>query len=252
MYKKYNSIQNQKYSNNYPIINIKSTSQKINSFKEIKNNNQEYNNKDKESKSIEVFVKHNNGINLSQIEKSSNNNQNILNDEFSLDNISNIIEPKKHKLINNTQMIFEDNNSSKVDNNNFIPRLTNLSNSNSIYNNNIKVYDNYTKSFHLKMKKMKEMNKTIIKKNKIMNDSNRSDNTYKSSNINNLKSIIKCKQNIIDMKNKSKFIGNINGFNSFKVNLLDNSNNSKLNKNKEIKVNKTTPFLCCSANFQIN
>ena len=252
MYKKYNSIQNQKYSNNYPIINLKSTSQKINSFKEIKNNNQEYNNKDKESKSIEVFVKHNNGINLSQIEKSSNNNQNILNDEFSLDNISNIIEPKKHKLINNTQMIFEDNNSSKVDNNNFIPRLTNLSNSNSIYNNNIKVYDNYTKSFHLKMKKMKEMNKTIIKKNKIMNDSNRSDNTYKSSNINNLKSIIKCKQNIIDMKNKSKFIGNINGFNSFKVNLLDNSNNSKLNKNKEIKVNKTTPFLCCSANFQIN
>ena len=252
MYKKYNSIQNQKYSNNYPIINLKSTSQKINSFKEIKNNNQEYNNKDKESKSIEVFVKHNNGINLSQIEKSSNNNQNILNDEFSLDNISNIIEPKKHKLINNTQMIFEDNNSSKVDNNNFIPRLTNLSNSNSIYNNNIKVYDNYTKSFHLKMKKMKEMNKIIIKKNKIMNDSNRSDNTYKSSNINNLKSIIKCKQNIIDMKNKSKFIGNINGFNSFKVNLLDNSNNSKLNKNKEIKVNKTTPFLCCSANFQIN
>ena len=252
MYKKYNSIQNQKYSNNYPIINLKSTSQKINSFKEIKNNNQEYNNNDKESKSIEVFVKHNNGINLSQIEKSSNNNQNILNDEFSLDNISNIIEPKKHKLINNTQMIFEDNNSSKVDNNNFIPRLTNLSNSNSIYNNNIKVYDNYTKSFHLKMKKMKEMNKTIIKKNKIMNDSNRSDNTYKSSNINNLKSIIKCKQNIIDMKNKSKFIGNINGFNSFKVNLLDNSNNSKLNKNKEIKVNKTTPFLCCSANFQIN
>ena len=252
MYKKYNSIQNQKYSNNYPIINLKSTSQKINSFKEIKNNNQEYNNKDKELKSIEVFVKHNNGINLSQIEKSSNNNQNILNDEFSLDNISNIIEPKKHKLINNTQMIFEDNNSSKVDNNNFIPRLTNLSNSNSIYNNNIKVYDNYTKSFHLKMKKMKEMNKTIIKKNKIMNDSNRSDNTYKSSNINNLKSIIKCKQNIIDMKNKSKFIGNINGFNSFKVNLLDNSNNSKLNKNKEIKVNKTTPFLCCSANFQIN
>ena len=252
MYKKYNSIQNQKYSNNYPIVNLKSTSQKINSFKGIKNNDQEYNINDKESKSIEVFVKHNNGINLSQIEKSSINNKNILNDDFSLDNISNIIEPKKHKLINNTQMIFEDNNSSEVDNNNFIPRLTNLSNSNSIYNNNIKVYDNYTKSFHLKMKKMKEMNKIIIKKNKIMNDSNRSDNTYKSSNINNLKSIIKCKQNIIDMKNKSKFIGNINGFNSFKVNLLDNSNNSKLNKNKEIKVNKTTPFLCCSANFQIN
>ena len=248
MDKKYNSTTNKKYLNNFQIYNLKKTSKKINGNNLIKSKIPK-NNNDKDSKSIEDFLCNNNLINSSQKEKSSNNNLNMINDDFSLDNISNIIEPKKGNLPN-TQIIFEDNNSSIFDNTNLIPRLTSFSNqnSNSIYQNNTKIYDNKTKSFHLKMEKMKEMNKIIIKKNKLTDDSNKSENTYKSSNINNLKSIIKFKEKIIHMQNKNKFIG-LKSFNSFNVNT---NNNSKVNENKEIKVNKTSSFLCCYGKSNIN
>ena len=249
MDKKYNSTTNKKYINNFQIFNLKSTSQNINGNNITKSKIPKYNN-DKDSKSIEDFLSNNNLINSSLKDKSSNNNKNMINDELSLDNISNIIEPKNIKLPN-TQMIFEDNASSIFDNNNLIPRLTNISNQNSssICQNKLKIYDNKTKSFQMKMKKMKEMNKIIIKKNKLIDDSNRSENTYKSSNLNNLKTIIKCKEKIIHMQNKNKFIGNIKNFNSFNINM---NNNSSLNEHKEIKVNKTNSFLCCYGKSKIN
>ena len=109
----------------------------------------------------------------------------------------------------------------------------------------MKVCDSHTKSFQLKMKKMKEMNKIIFKENfikgdNLMNDSNKSENTYKNSNKSNY--IINCKQKIISMRNKNKLIENMNDFNSFNIKLNENNN---LNPNNEIKVNRINPFLCC-------
>ena len=245
MDKKYNSTTNQKYSNNYQIFNLKSTSQKISLINYQKDKNSKIIN-DKESKSFGNFF-NNNLINLSQLDKSSNNKQNLVKDEFSIDNISNIIEPQKNKFPNN-HIIYEDNKSSLIDNN-FqkksisIPRLSN--DTNSFSDNKMKVCDSHTKSFQLKMKKMKEMNKIIFKENfikgdNLMNDSNKSENTYKNSNKSNY--IINCKQKIISMRNKNKLIENMNDFNSFNIKLNENIN---LNPNNEIKVNRINPFLCC-------
>ena len=235
MNKKFNSTTNQKYSNNHPIFNLKSTSQKINLLNIPKDKTSKISN-NKESKSFGDFLYNNNLINLSQLDKSSNSKQNLINDEYSIDNISNIIEPQKKRFLNN-QIFFEDNKSSIIDNNfknkdNFIPRLT--TDINNFSDNKIKLCDSHTKSFQLKMKKMKEMNKVIFKDN------------YKSSNKNNY--IINCKKKIISMKNKNTLIGNMNDFNSFNIKLNDNN----INQNKEIKVNKINPFLCCYGKSSIN
>ena len=245
MSKKYNSTTNQKNFYNHPIFNLKSTSQKINLINIPKDKTSKISNK--ESKSFGGFLYNNNLINLSQLDKSSNSKQNLVKDEYSIDNISNIIEPQKTKFPNN-QIYFEDNKSSIIDNfqnkSNLIPRLTN--DTNNFSGNKIKLCDSHTKSFQLKMKKMKEMNKIIfkdncIKKNKLMNDySNKSEDTYKSNNKNNY--IINYKQKIISMKNKNTLLGNMSDFNDFNIKLTDNSN---INQNKEIKVNKINSFLCC-------
>ena len=117
--------------------------------------------------------------------------------------------------------------------------MTNISDNSGFDNKNVYVIDSHTRSFQLKMKKMKEMNKMIIKENKILNDSNKSENTYKSSKLNYLKSKINCKQKLISMKNKNKLIGNMNDFNSFNIHLKE------INKNDEIKSNEINTFLCC-------
>lgn len=253
MSKKFNSTTNQKYSNNHPIFNLKSTSQKINLLNIPKDTTSKSSN-NKGSKSFGDFLYNNNSINPSQSDKSSSSKQNLINDEYSIDNISNIIEPQKKRFIDN-QIFFEDNKSSIIDNNfknksNFIPRLT--TDINNFSDNKIKLCDSHTKSFQLKMKKMKEMNKVIFKdnfinKNNIIKDySNKSENTYKSSNKNNY--IINCKQKIISMKNKNTLMGNMNDFNNFNIKLNDNN----INQNKEIKVNKINPFLCCYGKSSIN
>ena len=248
MDKKFNLTTNQKHPNYNPILNLKSSSQKINQLN-YGNEQNFINNNNKISNSIGDINK-NNLINLSQIDKSSNsNNKNQINDDSSLDNISNIIKTSPKKLPCN-QMIFEDNKSSLFDNNNqgkssLIPRITDISDNSGLGNKNVYVCDSHTRSFQLKMKKMKEMNSMIIKENKILNDSNKSENTYKSSKLNYLKSKINCKQKLISMKNKNKLIGNINDFNSFNIHLKEINKNNNINNNDEIKSNEINTFLCC-------
>lgn len=262
MEKKYNSTTNQKYINNPIIYNLKSTSQRINMNNFGKEINYK-NNNDINAKSIGDFMPKNNLIDLSQNDNISSNQQNLINDEFSLDNISNIIDNDKKK-ISYIQMTFEDNKSSPIDNsqhinNNLIQQLTDISDTKNktFSKNSTKIYDSYTKSFQLKLKKMKEMNNTIIKENtikknnKTMNNSKKSENIYKFININNSKSIINCKQKIISMKNKNKLIENMNGkgLDNFNIHLNDVHNNNRYNnnlkKNNENKSNKVNSFLCC-------
>ena len=247
---------NQRNHNNYALMNYKSSSQRINNAydKQILNNNY-----DKISKSI-GNINQNNIINLSKMDKSSGGDKKQNLDENSLDNISNIIDSSQKKLTYN-QLKFEDTKSSLIDNNcqnksNTICGITNDSNNNNIFiNDNLKIYDSHTRSFQMKMKKMKEMNKMIIKENKTMNDSYKSENTYKSSNLNDYKSIINCKQKLISMKNKNKLLGNINDFNNFNIHLNDiNNNNNNSSKNNEINQNKKMgSFFCCyGGTSQIN
>ena len=154
-------------------------------------------------------------------------------------------------------MILEDNNSSLIDKNtyqnksNFMKVLTNLSDTKILSNNDTKEYDSHTKSFQMKMKKMREMNKTIIKenynvKNRGMNDSNKSQN-IKYSNLDNSKSIINCKQKIIRMKNKNKLIWKVGDFNGFNIHLNDINNNTK----GENKTNNINSFFCCYGKYKI-
>jgi hypothetical protein len=170
MEKKNNSAINQKYINNNLILNLKSSSQRINNYnygrqQKLKNNI------DRDSNIILSNISQNHLTNFSLNEKSStsNINTNHKSDDFSLDNISNIIG--KDKNLPHTQMILEDNNSSLIDKNtnqnksNFMKVLTNLSDTKILSNNDTKEYDSHTKSFQMKMKKMREMNKTIIKEN---------------------------------------------------------------------------------------
>ena len=252
---KYNSSINSKFINNHIIYNLKSTSQKISMAKEqnIKNNN------DQDQKSIDD--EHKNLTNSSQNDKSSKLNNNLTNDELSLDNISNMISQKKNKLPD-THMLFEDNESSKGDKKYFTNTYQKKMNKFNSFsnNNNIEVWDSHTKTFHLKMKKMKEMNKTIIKENyTTKNNKTFSASSKYGKNINNdlpnsfnnSKSIVNFKQKIIYMKNKNKLLnnGNIhfddtqnnNSNGSLNINNIINENNN----NKKIEEDKTIPFLCC-------
>ena len=108
MDQKYNSATNQKYINNPKIYNLKSTSQRININKFFKDHNSKNNNDNNNQKSNGDFRLENNN---SQNDKSSKNNQNQLNDDTSLDNISNIISHKYNKLPD-MHILFEDDESS--------------------------------------------------------------------------------------------------------------------------------------------
>ena len=256
MEKKNNSAINQKYINNNLILNLKSSSQRINNYnygreQKLKNNN------DRDSNIILGNISQNHLTNLSLNDKSSKSNikNNHKSDDFSLDNISNIIG--KDKNLPNTQMISEDNNSSLIDKNtcqnksNFMKVLTNLSDTKILSNNDTKEYDSHTKSFQMKMKKMREMNKTIIKenynvKNRGMNDSNKSQN-IKYNHLDNSKSIINCKQKINSMKNKNKLIWKIGDLKEFNIHLNDIHNN-KISENK---ANSNNNFFCCYGKYKI-
>jgi hypothetical protein len=256
MEKKNNSAINQKYINNNLILNLKSSSQRINNYnygrqQKLKNNI------DRDSNIILNNISQNHLTNFSLNEKSStsNINTNHKSDDFSLDNISNIIG--KDKNLPHTQMILEDNNSSLIDKNtnqnksNFMKVLTNLSDTKILSNNDTKEYDSHTKSFQMKMKKMREMNKTIIKenynvKNRGMNDSNKSQN-IKYNYLDNSKSIINCKQKINSMKNKNKLIWKIGDLKEFNIHLNDIHNNKK----SENKANNINNCFCCYGKYKI-
>ena len=107
MDRKNNSTNIPKNINNHIIYNLKSTSQRI-SLNNM--NEQNKNNNDQDQKSISELFQ-NQLINSSQNDKSSKFNKNITSDDISLDNISNILSQKQNK-IPNTQMFFEDNESS--------------------------------------------------------------------------------------------------------------------------------------------
>jgi len=266
MDKKYNSITNPKYLNNHAILNLKSTSQRIsmNNFSKplsIKNS-VNYHSKNKGEKSFG-----NNLINKNNQDKASNIDKNVTNDDLSLDNISNIISNKKSKLPN-TQMIFQEKESS-IFNNMTNPIQNrgkyNLKNYNSfsITNTSVKTFcnkntmdicDSHTKSFQLKLKKMKEMNRTLIKENYLMKSNTFNFSNKSSINENSMsKSIINCKQKIINMKNRnillnknyylneiSKSKSNITGSNNINfTNSVNESNDKKTEQNEAI------PFLCC-------
>jgi hypothetical protein len=269
MDRKYNSTTNPKYINNPIIYNLKSTSQRINTnkFSKVHNNK---NSNENDQKSNGDFILENNS---SQNDKSSKNNQNQLNDDTSLDNISNIISHKHNKLPD-THMLFEENDSSlnekqnntnpfqtKTKNKNNFKNLKSFSNINTFSNNNIEVCDSHIKSFQLQMKKMKEMNKSLLKENcsvknsKTFNANNASnkdkvENNNMLNSFNTSKSIINFKQKIIYMKDKNKLLnkGNIY-FNDTQNNDSNGSFNFNNffneNSNKKIEEDKTIPFLCC-------
>ena len=269
MSRKYNSTTNVKYNIYNPqILRLKSTSQRIITKNIPKEQNYKNNNNIKDQKNNEVFALENNLINYNQKEQSSILKQNIINEDSSLDNISNIISQKKNNLPN-TKMLFEDNESSlnekkiftnslqtknKSNNKNLksFSNINNLSNKNK----NIEVYDSHTKSFQIKMQKMKEMNNAIlkekynIKNNKTLNSSKKGGKDLDIDLLNNnhnSKSIINCKRKIY-MKNKNKLLhkGNI-FFNDIHYNngsfnfILNNSDNEKKLEEED----KTIPFLCC-------
>ena len=258
MERKYNSTTNPKNLNNPIIFNLKSTSQRISKNNYSNQKSLKDSVKGQEQKSVGDFLLEKHLKNNNPNEKSSVKT-NILNDDLSLDNISNIISQKRNKLPY-TNMIFDDKESSIDKNftNSFQNKnkyhsknLNSFSNNNTFSNNNIEVSDSHTKSFQMKMKKMKEMNKIIMKENSYIKN-----NTFNSSNKTrngiNGSSIINCKQKIIYMKNKNKqmnkgniFFNDINNINNnvnynFNLNNIINENN---NKKKE--KDKTIPFLCC-------
>ena len=264
--RKYNSTTNSKFINNPKIYNLKSTSQRIN-MNNLSKEQISKNSNDNDQKSNWDFILENNS---SQNDKSSKNNQNQLKDDISLDNISNIILQKQNKLPD-THMLFEDNESSLNEkqnntnsfqnkNKNNFKNLKSFCNINTFSNNNIEACDSHTKSFQLKMKKMKEMNKSLLKDNSISknNKTYNGSNKGKGQNINMLdsyntsKSIINFKQKIIYMKDKNKLL---NKGNKYFNDIHNNSNNSNGNFNfnnflnerndKKIEEDKTIPFLCC-------
>ena len=256
MEKKYNSTTNPKYINNHIIYNLKSTSQRINNINNNlkKNNYKNYN--EQEQKSIND-LQENYLANSSQNDKTSKLNKNMTDDDLSLDNISNIISQKQSKLPD-TKMLFADKESSLFTKQNLTNKLSkNLNKINSFSYNNIKECDSHIKSFHLKMKKMKEMNNTIMKddyvnkNNKTFNGSSKSDKNFFNdlpNDFNNSKSIINFKQKIIYMKNKNKLLnkGNIY-FNDTQNNNISNGSYKFVNEqnNKKLEEDKTIPFLCC-------
>ena len=156
-------------------------------------------------------------------------------------------------------MIFEKKQSSN--NNNLTnPELNrvkcNLKNNKSFNcnNNTTEICDSHTKFFQLKLKKMQEMNRTIMKENYIMK--NNAFNPWKNSWFNRekiAKSIINCKQKIINMKIKNQLLKkNFYIDNKGNNNINGNINNKLINTvnediGKKIKQNETIPFLCCSS-----
>ena len=240
MDRKYNSTTNPKYLNNHKILNLKSTSQRIGMNNYSKPANIKNNIKFQYQKGIGEKLFENNSLNISNNNKIFNTNKNIINDDSSIDNISNIISYKHNKLPK-TQNIFEKKQCS-INNN------INKSN-NTFYNNNTtNICDSHTKSFQLKLKKMQEMNRTIIKENYIMK--NNTFNPWKNSwfNIEKLsKSINNCKQKIINMKIKHQLLNKnfysddkrISNFNNRIINSVNGDND------KKIKQKETIPFLCC-------
>ena len=99
---------------------------------------------------------------------------------------------------------------------------------------------------------MKEMNRTIMKENYIMK--NNTFNRWKNSWFNRekiTKSIINCKQKIINMKIKNQLLNkNVCIDNKGNNNINGNINNKLINtinegNGKKIKQNETIPFLCC-------
>ena len=259
MDKKYNSTTNPRYLNNHVILNLKSTSQRIsmnNCSKppSIKNR-------------VNYLSSNNNLINKSHQDKASNINTNLISDDISLDNISNIISNKQNKLPN-TQMIFEEKESSTFNNmtnpaqnrgkfnlknhNSF--SLTNTSVKTFCNKNTMDICDSHTKSFQLKLKKMKEMNKTLIKENNIMKSNTFNFSNKSSINENSMsKSIINCKKKIINMKNKNNnillnknyYLNEIGKSNINKSNNINLTNSVHENNDKKTKQNETIPFLCC-------
>ena len=265
MDKKYNSTTNPKYLNNHIILNLKSTSQRIsmNNFSKPPNIKNSVNYQSSKNKGENSF--RNNLIDKNHHDNASNINKNIINDDISLDNISNIISNKQNKLPN-TQMIFEEKESSIFNNmtnpiqnrgkynlknyNSF--SITNTSAKTFCNKNTMDICDSHTKSFQLKLKKMKEMNRTLINENYIMKSNTFNFSNKSSINGNSMsKSIINCKQKIINMKNKNILLNknyylneigksNINGSNN--INFTNSVNGSN---DKKTKQNETIPFLCC-------
>ena len=259
MDKKYNSTTNPKYLNNHRILNLKSTSQRIsmNNFSKASNNKNDINYQ--RQKGISGNLLQNNLIYKNPNNKTFNANKRKISDDISIDNISNIISCKKNKLPH-TQMNYEkkqpliDNNSiHKCNPKNFKSFSINTSNNNICNNNTTNICDSHTKSFQLKLKKMQEMNRTILKENFIM--MNNTFDPWKNSWFNRdkiSKSIINCKQKIISMKIKNQLLtknfysenkgnNNINGkINNKLVNSVNGDNDNKVKKNVAI------PLLCCT------
>jgi hypothetical protein len=212
--------------------------------------------KNRYQKETDEMLFENKLINKNHNNKTFNTNKSKISDDISIDNISNIIS-YKHKLPN-TQMIFEKKQSSSNINNLTNPiqnrvncNLKNYKNFNC-NNNTTEICDSHTKSFQLKLKKMKEMNRTIMKENYIMK--NNAFNPWKSSWFNRekiTKSIINCKQKIIYMKIKNQLLNkNLYIDNKGNNNINGNINNKLINtvnedNGKKIKQNETIPFLCC-------
>ena len=266
MDRKYNSTTNPKYLNNHVILNLKSTSQRIsmNNYSKppsIKNSVDYQTSKNKLENSLGNSL-----INNYQDKVSNINKNNINDDDISLDNISNIISNKQNKLPN-TQMIFEVkespifNNMTNPIQNRGKYTLKNY-NSFSITNTSVKTFcnkntmdicDSHTKSFQLKLKKMKEMNRTLIKDNYLIKSNNTFNFSNKSSiNENSMsKSIINCKQKIINMKNrnillnKNYYLNEISKSNITGSNNINFTNSVNESNNKKTKQNETIPFLCC-------
>ena len=238
MDKKYNSTTNPKYLNNHRILNLKSTSQRTNMNNYSNASNKKNDIKYQCQKGISGNLLQNNLIYKNHNNKTFNANKRKISDDISIDNISNIISYKKNKLPN-IQMNFEkkqslnDNNSiHKINPKNYKSFSINTSNNNICNNNTTNILcDSHTKSFQLKLKKMQEMNRTILKENFIM---------------------INCKQKIISMKIKNQLLtknfysenkgnNNINGkINNKLVNSVNGDNDNKVKKNVAI------PLLCCT------
>ena len=260
MDKKYNSTTNPKYLNNHRILNLKSTSQRINMNNYSNASNKKNDIKYQCQKGISGNLLQNNLIYKNHNNKTFNANKRKISDDISIDNISNIISYKKNKLPN-IQMNFEkkqslnDNNSiHKINPKNYKSFSINTSNNNICNNNTTNILcDSHTKSFQLKLKKMQEMNRTILKENFIM--MNNTFDPWKNSWFNRdkiSKSIINCKQKIISMKIKNQLLtknfysenkgnNNINGkINNKLVNSVNGDNDNKVKKNVAI------PLLCCT------
>ena len=257
MDKKYNSTTNPKYINNHRILNLKSTSQRINMNNYSNTLNKKNDVKYQCQKGISgnfqnnlIYKNHNN--------KTFNANKRKISDDTSIDNISNIISYKKNKLpytqmnFGKKQSLIDNNSNHKFNPKNYKSFSINTSKNNNCNSNTTNICDSHTKSFQLKLKKMQEMNRTILKENFIM--MNNTFDPWEKSWFNRDKisqSIINCKQKIISMKIKNQLLTkNFYSENKGNNNINGNINNKLVNsvngdKDNKIKKNENIPFLCC-------